>query len=225
MTTNLTPSATLSALASEFPAASRIFQTHRLDFCCGGGRPLEDACAERDLDPKAILLEIEATLVELPPNESWSRRPLPELVDHIVRTFHEPLRPELERLRRMAARVEKVHGDKPEHPQGLADHLGAVKAEVESHLAKEEGILFPMILAGHGRAALGPVAMMTREHDQHGENLRKIRKLTGDLVPPAHACTTWRALYLGLEQLEADLMEHIHLENNILFPRALGGSY
>lgn len=144
-------------------------------------------------------------------------------MEHILETYHAPLRPELARLQQMAARVEKVHGDKPECPRGLAAHLLDIVEEVESHLAKEEQILFPMILAGQGRAAFGPVTVMSREHDDHADNLRKTRELTGDLVPPSCACTTWRALYLGLEQLEVDLMEHIHLENNILFPRALEG--
>ena len=121
----------------------------------------------------------------------------------------------------LATKVESRHADKPTCPKGLAALLGAMQDEVLDHLAKEEQMLFPMILAGQGRFAVGPVQVMEHEHDEHGRNLALLRTLTGDFVPPAGACTTWRALYLGLRQLDQELMEHIHLENNVLFPRAL----
>ena len=99
--------------------------------------------------------------------------------------------------------------------------LATMREAVLEHLDKEEQVLFPMILRGHGRLAVGPVHVMEIEHDEHGRNLQELRRLTGDMQPPAHACPTWRALYLGLQQLERELMEHIHLENNVLFRRAL----
>jgi regulator of cell morphogenesis and NO signaling len=121
----------------------------------------------------------------------------------------------------MAEKVESRHGDKPTCPDGLAAHLHLVHGEVLDHLAKEEGILFPMILSGRGRSAVGPVHVMEMEHDDHKRNLDILRTLATGYVPPAEACVTWRALYLGLEQLEQELMEHIHLENHVLFQRAL----
>ncbi len=119
--------------------------------------------------------------------------------------------------------MEDAHADKPERPAGLADLLTEVRAAVESHLAKEEQILFPLILSGRGQMAHMPVQVMMQEHEDHGENLRRIRELTNDLQIPEYACASWRELYRSLARLEVELMDHIHLENNILFPRALAG--
>lgn len=213
---------TLAELATTRPAASRVFHRHRLDFCCGGNRSLEEACRTRGLDPEEIMQEIER---ETPDGEDvvWTERSLQDLVNHIVTRYHVPLKEELPRLLQMARRVESVHGDKPTCPQGLADHLARVWGEVEAHLQKEEQILFPMIASGPSVRPFGPITVMQHEHDGHAEGLEMTRALTADLTPPPEACATWRALYLGLENLERELMDHIHLENNVLFPRALGG--
>jgi regulator of cell morphogenesis and NO signaling len=106
---------------------------------------------------------------------------------------------------------------------GLAELLDEVGTEVASHLAKEEQILFPLILSGRGPMAHMPVQVMIREHEDHGQNLRRIRELTSDFALPDYACATFRELYRALAQLEVELMDHIHLENNVLFPRALAG--
>lgn len=219
----LTPRATLAQLAAHHPAASRIFRLHRLDFCRGGARRLDEACADRGLDPDAILDAIRRESEGSPLLEKWADRPLTELISHIVATYHAPLRPAVQELIDMAVRVEASHRGEPSCPRGLAEHLRLLADDVDAHLATEEAISFPMIAAGQGRAAYGPVAVMTREHDDHRANLQKIRQLTDDLTPPEGACRTWHALYIGLEALEKDLMEHIHLENDILFPRALEG--
>ena len=212
---------TLAEIAVTFPEAARIFYQHRLDFCCGGRRSLAEACQERGLDAQAVLDDI----ARQPPPDAdsarWDRAALPTLVDHIVEHFHRRLRQALPELVRMARRVEARHGDKAVCPAGLAEHLEHVQTAVFDHLEKEEQILFPMILRGMGARAAGPVHVMEVEHEHHKHDLLRIRALTSDLVPPAEACTTWRALYLGLQQLEQELMEHIHLENNILFRRAL----
>lgn len=212
---------TLAELAVNHPAAARVFYRHRLDFCCGGRRPLAEVCRERHLDADAILKAI-AEEDPLPADSArWGLAPIPALIDHILRTYHARLRQQLPALVAMAQKVEKRHGDKPECPQGLAAHLEAMHASVLDHLAKEEEILFPLILAGQGARAAAPVHVMEVEHTQHGEGLQALRRLTDDLTPPPNACPTWRALYLGLQQLEQELMEHIHLENNVLFRRAL----
>ena len=121
----------------------------------------------------------------------------------------------------MAEKVERVHAKKPTCPRGLARHLERMLDAVEEHLAKEEQILFPLIRGGHGPKAQMPIRMMLQEHDDHGAALARTRALTNDLVPPMEACATWKALYLGLGELERDLHTHIHLENHVLFPRAL----
>jgi regulator of cell morphogenesis and NO signaling len=212
---------TLAELAVTHPAAARVFYRNRLDFCCGGRRPLAEACRERDLDPQAILDAIEAENPMVGERTRWESAPLDVLVAHIVETYHHRLRLALPDLVTMARRVEARHAVKPDCPTGLAAHLEAMHASVLDHLRKEEQILFPMIVAGMGSRTSAPVHVMELEHEHHGEDLQGVRRLTNDLTPPPDACPTWRALYLGLQQLEEELMEHIHLENNVLFRRAL----
>lgn len=220
MSTTLSPGQTLAELATIHPAASRVFHRHRLDFCCHGRRPLADAAAERGLDPAALLAEIEAAEPGAS-DERWDEKALPELIQFLVDHYHARLRSELPELVQMAVRVEEVHGEKASCPRGLGVHLREVHGNVLDHLAKEEGVLFPMILSGSGALATAPVSVLEAEHDEHGAALQRTRELTDDLRAPDEACTTWRALYLRLEQLEAELMEHIHLENNVLFRRVL----
>jgi regulator of cell morphogenesis and NO signaling len=212
---------TLAELAVTHPGAARVFYRNRLDFCCGGRRPLEDACRERGLEVDTIVSAIEAEDPVITDAPRWDRQPLSDLVSHIVKRYHDRLRVQIPELIAMAAKVEQVHADKQTCPRGLAAHLDDVHVAVIDHLDKEEQILFPMIVNGMGSRAASPVAVMELEHEHHAENLVRIRQLTADLQPPDEACTTWRALYLGLQQLEQELMEHIHLENNVLFRRAL----
>lgn len=220
-TQNIVPTDTLADLAASRAGASRVFARHNLDFCCHGRVSLTDACDKKGIDVDALVRELEA---EQPLDESferWDQRPLPEVIEHILARFHEPHRVELPRLREMAARVEKVHGDKGACPTGLAALLDQFATELESHMQKEEQVLFPMIARGDGAAAGGPVQVMEQEHEDAGAQLARIRALTTDYVPPAEACGTWRALYLGLAEFERELMQHVHLENFVLFPRAL----
>ncbi|MDX2171113.1 MAG: iron-sulfur cluster repair di-iron protein [Deltaproteobacteria bacterium] len=212
---------TLAELAAAGPAAARVLQRHRLDFCCGGRRSLEEACAERGIDPQVLLAEIESRPAEMDVRPE-SLAPV-ALVDFIIARFHEPLREELTRLVQMAGKVERVHRDKPSCPVGLALHVADMRDGLCEHMAKEEQILFPMIRAGFGPRAHMPITMMMAEHEDHAENLRRTRALTADLVAPSDACGTWRALYDGLRELELDLMRHVHLENNVLFPAVLNG--
>jgi regulator of cell morphogenesis and NO signaling len=217
----MTTSTTLAEIAVTHPAAARVFHRHRLDFCCGGRRPLDEVCRERQLDPDAILASIAEEDPLVPEPRRWDEAPLAALIAHITSVYHARLREQLPALIAMARRVEARHADKATCPRGLAAHLGAMHEAVIGHLQKEEQILFPLILAGMAGRAGGPVRAMEVEHEHHGEDLEVVRTLTTDLVAPAEACTTWRALYLGLQQFEQELMEHIHLENNILFRRAL----
>jgi regulator of cell morphogenesis and NO signaling len=212
---------TLAELAVTHPGAARVFFRNRLDFCCGGRRNLDDACRERQLDPDAILAAIEAEDPTVTDTPRWAEAPLPALIDHIVTTYHQRLRAALPELVAMARKVERRHGEKASCPRGLAAALEAMHESLLDHLRKEEEILFPLIVSGLGTEAAAPVHVMEIEHEHHREHLLALRSLTGDLTPPAEACTTWRALYLGLQQLEQELMEHIHLENNVLFRRAL----
>jgi regulator of cell morphogenesis and NO signaling len=212
---------TLAELAIKHPAASRVFHANGLDFCCGGNRPLAEACEERGLTAVGILATIDAEDRRYKDVPRWENRPLVELISHIVTFYHRRLREDLPQLIAMAERVEQAHYDKPARPAGLRDHLTAVHNAVLEHLEKEENILFPMILSGRGAHAASPIHVLEIEHKDHAENLKTIRTITQDLVAPVNACATWRALYLRLHVFEAELMEHIHFENNLLFRRAL----
>jgi regulator of cell morphogenesis and NO signaling len=217
----LSTQTTLAELAVKQPAASRVFQRYRLDFCCHGNRPLQEACHEYGLVPESVLAEIETEGRKCGKSSRWEERPLYELIAHIVNYYHRRLREELPLLVAMASRVEQVHREKASCPHELASRLEFMHAAVLEHLYKEEAVLFPMIAAGAGARAAAPVHMMEIEHEDHGESLQKIRQLTSNFTLPPEACATWAALYRRLEEFEAELMEHIHLENNILFRRAL----
>lgn len=212
-------------IATEHPLATRVFARYGIDFCCGGGKPLGEVCAVRGLDTHAILDEIWKELAT--PEASavrWDQAPLGDLVEHILVTYHASLKEELPRLEAMARKVVDVHRDKqPEAlPELLSVFLG-LKDELEQHMVKEERILFPMIRSGQGANTQGPISVMEHEHAAVGRDLSRLRKLTNDYEVPAEACNTWRALWHGLSTLEGALQQHIHLENNILFPRALAG--
>lgn len=214
---------TVKDIAVAYPLATRVFQRHKIDFCCGGGDALQSACDKKGLDADSIVRELEAEIAGTGDDAArWEDEPLDRLIDHILATYHEPLRSELPRLQKMAARVLAVHGDKmPEVLGELNTVFSTLRMELESHMVKEEQILFPMIKAGRGQHAGGPVSVMEQEHASAGAALQRLRELTNDYQPPAGACTTWTALWAGLAELESELHLHIHLENNILFPRAM----
>jgi regulator of cell morphogenesis and NO signaling len=214
-------STSLGDLARTQPSATRVFMRHKLDFCCGGRKSLADACASRGLDADQILRELDAEARRGDDPPSWERRTQAELADHIESHYHAALRKDMPLLIDASRKVERVHADKPGVPAGLAEVLVEFLREMEQHMQKEERVLFPMLRRGvRGEGVYMPVRMMESEHDSHREYLERIRELTDDLTLPPHACATWTALYNGLAHVEAELMQHIHLENNILFSRA-----
>jgi regulator of cell morphogenesis and NO signaling len=210
-------------IAAEHPLSTRIFARHGIDFCCGGGKPIGEVCQAKGLITQAVLDEIEDELSGTEVDaERWDDAELGALIDHILSTYHRPLAEELPRLEFMAQKVFRVHGERQPNALGeiLSTFMG-LKAELESHMMKEEEVLFPMIRQGHGSRTAGPVAVMEDEHQSAGEALQRLRELTNGYEVPDGACTTWRALWYGLADLEESMHLHIHLENNILFPRAL----
>lgn len=217
----ITPQHTLADLAATRAGASRVFYRHGLDFCCHGRVSLAEACAKKQIDVARLVREIEEQ-VKTPGNfQHWDARPISELIEHVLANFHAAHREELPRLLAMAKKVEAVHADKADCPRGLSAHLEHVADELEQHMQKEELVLFPLLRSSRAHMASMPIQMMEEEHIDHGTNLARLRELGHDYVPPAEACGTWTALYLGLAELEQQVMEHIHLENNVLFPRAL----
>ena len=221
MTETLAPAAgafaarPVAEIAAALPGATAVFRRHKLDFCCGGQAPLADAVAARGAD----LGRVEAELASLVPAPASAPEATDDLIALIETRYHATHRRELPELIRLARRVEAVHCDRAEAPHGLAALLAGIAAELEEHMQKEEQVLFPLMRRG-GHPMIGhPIGMMRHEHDSHGAQLRALDALTTGGVPPAAACNTWRALYAGTRKLADDLMEHIHLENNVLFPR------
>ena len=208
---------TLSDIAASLPGATAVFRRRKMDFCCGGGVPLAEAAAAKGLDLAALEAELGALGGGAAPADA--DQPNEALIGRILERYHAVHRRELPELVRLARRVEAVHRENPHVPAGLADLLEEMEQEMMSHMMKEERILFPMMLAGQGAMAGGPIAMMRHEHDDHGDRLARIMDLTGHATPPPGACTTWRALYAGIQKFAEDLTEHVHLENNVLFPR------
>lgn len=145
--------------------------------------------------------------------------PVSGVVEHILARYHAVHRAQFRQLVRLARRVEQVHGPLPECPEGLADHVAAMAQEIDSHMRKEERVLFPLLLRGEAELARAPIAVMLLEHEDHAAALRSLSRMTGDLVAPACACATWRALYAGLRVFRDDLADHIRIENDILFAR------
>ena len=205
----------LGQIAVSLPGATAVFRRLKLDFCCGGGVSLREACADKGLDAAGVLDELAA--LDRDDGGPVPREPA-ALVDHILTRYHAVHRAQLPELVRMARRVEAVHREHPEVPTGLADLLETIEAEMLDHMAKEEMVLFPLLKSGGHPMVVHPIAMMRHEHASHGAQLARLAALTRDHVAPPGACNTWQALYAGTRQLTDDLMQHIHLENNLLFP-------
>jgi len=206
----------LGQIAVQLPGATAVFRRLKLDFCCGGQVSLKQAAQDKGLDLQAVLAEL--SQLQRPDALPAASEPGP-LIDHILARYHEVHRAQLPELVRMARRVEAVHREHPDVPAGLADFLEQMEQELLSHMMKEEQVLFPMLKAGGNPFVVQPIGMMRHEHVDHGVALEKLAALTDDATPPAEACNTWRALYAGIAQLNDDLINHIHLENNVLFPQ------
>lgn len=211
---------TVGEVARDLPGATEVFRRYGINFCCGGDTPLLQAALDKNVPQH----DLEQALLVLKPSASddttaWADKSEIELIEHILTRYHDVHRRQLPELIRLSGRVELVHGGHPKCPVTLTAHLEQLQAELEVHMGKEEQVLFPMISRGMLSVAAGPIKMMRHEHDDHGKAIEVIRVLTHELTLPEGACNTWQALYRGLEELETDLVEHIHLENNILFNR------
>lgn len=227
-------------IAARFPVATRSLHRFGIDFCCGGGLPLSEACHRKNVDPDELLDDIrrELSAVGVSDSDRWMDRSPVELIDHIVSAYHEPLREELPRLEAMLRKVVRVHGHvDPERLGELLDTYIGLQRELVEHMRKEESDLFPRITdsatvraadraasrasastSAEKPASALPFDELIDEHESAGRALERIRELTDDFVPPEYACNTWRGLWAGLEQLEREMHNHIHLENNVLFP-------
>lgn len=204
-------------IAANLAGATGVFRRFGIDFCCHGDVPLDEAAQARGIEIDLLheaLLELDGTAdaSALPDGTA-------ELIDHIVARYHEVHRRQVPELIMLSRRVEQVHAGKPGVPAGLADILQHALGELEVHMRKEELILFPAMRRQGAGPLDAPIAQMREDHVDHGELLERMAELTGDFTVPEGGCGTWRALYAGAAQFRDDLIEHIHIENNILFPR------
>jgi regulator of cell morphogenesis and NO signaling len=231
---------TVRDLVVKYPRTRPVLERFGIDYCCGGGHTLKDAAAEKGVVLDALFAALKDS-IETPVADSsererdWSFAPLTELADHIEERHHTFMKEQLPRLHELMAKVLKAHG--PRHGEMLSqlqDVYQSLRREIEQHLMKEEQILFPGIRqidacaheGGkkpelHCGSVQNPIRQMEHEHDNAGAALAKMRELTSDYTLLDDACNTFAALYDGLRDLEDDLHEHIHLENNILFPKSI----
>lgn len=233
---NLESGKTVAEIAAGSLAAVRVFERHGIDYCCGGKRPLAEVCRERGLDAGTVERELEEAAGAVAGQvQDWNAAPISELIGHIVSRHHGYLRRELPAI---AARLEKVYRVYNQRYgnalPGLPEAYGGLHDELVDHLQQEEATLFPALAAYEKAVEVGgplpsmpfgtvanPIQLMETEHESVGAALARIREITEGFSVPDYACVTYRALMSGLRELEQDLHLHIHLENNILFPRAL----
>ncbi len=223
---------TVGNVVARCPALSRVFEEAGIDYCCGGKKPLDEACREKGLDSQAFLVTLEesAQTSSEEPVVDAAAMSLIGLVDHIEQTHHAYLRSEFPRLEEMTKKVESVHGEKNPRLAQIRETFLAMVTELSSHMMKEEQILFPMVRqldasdtapAFRCGSLANPIRQMESEHTQAGSALEELRELSDDYTPPDWACATYRAMLDAFIHLEGDLHLHIHKENNVLFPRAI----
>jgi regulator of cell morphogenesis and NO signaling len=229
--TVLSPTVTVAELAASHPATIAVLERLGIDYCCGGRRPLGEAIAEKGLAWPDVSAELQ-TATAAPATDdarNWSDAPLSELAGYIVTRYHEKLREDLPRLTTMGQKVLQAHEERHPEVRDVASVFAELRAELESHMMKEEHVLFPFIgrlesgtgtthpMLGH---IASPIAVMEGEHESAAAALAELRAITASFAVPTDACATFRGYYEGLATLERELHGHIHLENNVLFPRA-----
>lgn len=221
-------------VAENYRTAS-VFKEYGIDFCCKGGRTLEDACASKGIDPQPLIADLEAaTKVTDDSLVDYTTWKLDRLANHIEDVHHTYVEAATEEIKPFIDKVAKVHGDGHPYLIEIRDMFFEAAGNLAQHMKKEELILFPFVKkmqmakdAGepmpqpHFGTVENPIAMMKEEHENEGERFEAMSKLTNGFNPPEYACNTWRVTYSLLKEFQDDLFQHIHLENNILFPKAL----
>lgn len=229
-----TDNRTVKELAVQIPGAARVFEQFGIDYCCGGNVPLGAACSKAGLRVEDVLSSLESAQQEPAQSGDWSRTPFAALAGHIVEKHHAFTKTESSRLEALFAKVSAKHAAR--HPELLPMQatFAEMANELRSHMMKEEHILFPYLAAMEKAVAEkravppamfgsveNPIRTMMKEHDNAGEALRALREASHGYVAPEDACVSYRELYRSLAEFETDMHTHVHLENNILFPRAL----
>ncbi|MFL0726313.1 MAG: iron-sulfur cluster repair di-iron protein [Prochlorococcus sp.] len=209
----------LAKLVDQYPLSSRVLLKYGLDFCCGGKNTVAQACEAREIDLDMVISDLGLCKLKSS-NKIWSSASNQELITHILDSYHAPLHENLPHLVELLSRVEKAHA--PKYKQlfiDLAQTILNFSSELIDHMAKEEQILFPWILANRQPRPIEPIHCMKKDHQIASAFLTKLTELTNNYQPPKEACTTWKSLYTQLQLFDHELRNHIHLENNILFPR------
>lgn len=206
-------------VATTVPGAADLFRRHGISFCCGGSERIDKAAQKAGLSPDVLLMELQ-TLMLASHREAPERTA--ELIDHLRSRYHETHRSELAWLIPLAQKVERVHSAHPQAPVGLANLLECIQADLEGHMSREEAILFPLMEQNDEVVLTHPIAQMRHEHDVEARHLAALEHVTGGFTLPDGACNSWRALYTSAKKFSEDLVEHMHLENNVLFPRFAG---
>jgi len=221
---------TVGSIVAKRPELSRVFEQAGIDYCCGGKIPLAEACRKKGIDADQFLATLDEAGTLNHVDIDAAAMSLTELADHIEGTHHAYLKSELPRLEAMTQKVASVHGGEDARLQQVHETFLGLAAEMASHMLKEEQILFPMVRQLEARSITpvfhcgslaNPIGQMELEHEHAGAALAKLRELTDGFNPPDWACNTYRAMLDALAHLEGDLHQHVHKENNILFPRAI----
>jgi len=232
-TVEVAPDTALATIALRNDAYAAALDRLGLDFCCRGTRTLAEACKATGLDVEKVLAELRAASARnaaAAVASDWNDRPVPVVIDFIVDTHHAYTRSAIARITPLLAKVAGRHGQRHAELVRVSAAFASLVEEMEPHMLREDGVLFPYIraLAGPEGAppppfgtVRNPVRRMMQEHDRAGELLAEIADATGNFTAPADACTSYRALYAALAELRIDLMKHVSIENNVLFPRAL----
>ena len=228
---------TVREIALEFPGSTRVFEKLGIDYCCGGGQRLEQACQSANLPLEQVIDSLEMADIaarSTQKDRDWQREPLSDLVAHIQNTHHKYTREAIARLGPLANKVYSVHGKNHSELAEIRIAFGVLSQELTTHMLKEDSVLFPHIVRMEESViqkepvlpppfgtVRNPVAMMMHEHDVAGIALRDLRRASNGYTAPPDACVSYQTLYQALAEFETDLHQHIHLENNILFPRAI----
>lgn len=230
MTNTFTGSESIGSIVAAFAGAGSLFKQHRIDFCCGGDRPLNEVLDEKKIEQAAFLAELNSLYASMlqraDRGEDYRSYSSSDLIDHVVEVHHGYLNRELPALSQFVTKILRVHGQA--HPELLKVHqlFHQVKMELEQHMIEEEEIVFPLIkqCEGSGSPELlaqtaEAIAKLEADHSSVGDMLREIREVTSDYLLPEGACRTYTLTFQQLIELESDMFQHIHLENNIIFPR------
>lgn len=215
---------TIAEIVSDDISTASVFKKYKLDFCCSGGKTIENACKKANINVDAVVNDLlNNTSKKEAPNLNFKDWSAEFLADYIVYVHHTYIRQNLPIISEFADKVAKVHGQHEPKTIEIAQLFSSISSELTSHMGKEEFILFPAIKAKSDNHNFEfdekTLSLIKEEHEEVGDMIKKIQELSSDFTPPEWACNTFKALYFKLEEFTNDLFQHIHLENNILFPK------